>query len=63
MAIIADGKTYGVPKGIGFSFPCENKNFGYKVVDSFVLDDFTKYKIEKSYKEIVDELGLIGFSV
>lgn len=63
MAVISDGKTYGVPKGVGFSFPCETKNFDYKIVDDFVLDEFTKNKIEKSYKEIVDELSLISFKI
>lgn len=63
MAIIADGKTYGIPEGVGFSLPCETRNFDYKVVDDFVLDDFTKNKIERNYKEIIDELALIGFQL
>jgi hypothetical protein len=43
--------------------PCEKGNFDYKVVDDFVLDEFTKNKIEKNYKEIVDELALINFQL
>ena len=63
MAVIADGNTYGIPKGVGFSLPCETKNFEYKVVSDLALDEFTKNKLEKSYKEIIEELALIGFSL
>ncbi len=61
MAVISDGKLYGIPKGIGFSLPCITENFDFKVVDNFELDDFTKLKLEKSYQEINEELELIGF--
>lgn len=63
MAVVADGNTYGIPKGVGFSLPCETKGFDYKVVSDFVLDEFTRNNLEKSYKEIIYELALIGFSL
>jgi len=61
--VITDRVTYGIPKGVGFSLPCESDYFDYKVVDDFVLDEFTKNKIEKNYKEIVDDLALINFQL
>jgi malate/lactate dehydrogenase len=63
MAVISDGNSYGIPKGIGFSLPCYTKNFDYQVIDNLELEDFTKKKLEISYKEIIDELSLIGFEI
>jgi malate/lactate dehydrogenase len=63
MAVIADGKSYGVPSGICYSLPVETKNFQYKVVNEIDIDDFTKNKIEKSTQEIRKELSEIGFYI
>jgi len=62
-AVISDGNCYGIPKGVGFSFPCITKNFDYKIVDNLELDEFTKKKLEINYKEIKDELSLVGFEI
>ena len=61
MAVISDGKAYGIPKGVAFSLPCRTKNFDYEIVDDLPLDEFSKEKLRKSYEEIKEELNLIGF--
>ena len=35
----SDGKTYGVPEGLIFSFPCTTKDGKYSVVQGLNLDD------------------------
>ena len=39
IAFYTDGNTYGVPKGIVFSFPCTTSGGKYKVVQGLNLDD------------------------
>jgi malate dehydrogenase len=39
IAIYTDGKTYNVPQGLIFSFPCTTTNGKIKVVEGLKLDD------------------------
>jgi malate dehydrogenase len=39
IAIKTNGKLYGIPEGIFFSFPCTSSNGKYSVVDQISLDD------------------------
>ena len=63
MAVITDGKSYGLPAGVGFSLPCRTNNFDYNIVEDLVLDEFTKKRLQLNYEEIKEELSLIGFKV
>ncbi len=63
MAVICDGKSYNLPKGLCYSLPVETKNFEYEVVNNIEIDNFTKNKMEKSAQEIIKELAEIGFNL
>ena len=39
ISFYSDGKTYGVPEGLIFSFPCTTSGGKYKVVEGLNLDD------------------------
>jgi len=39
ISFLTDGKLYGVPKGIIFSFPCTTAGGKYKVVEGLKIDD------------------------
>lgn len=49
MAIPSDG-SYGVPKGLVFSFPVHVKNGEYSIVQGLSLDAFAKEKIAITQK-------------
>jgi malate dehydrogenase len=36
---LTDGKLYGIPKGLIFSFPCTTSGGKYKVVEGLNVDD------------------------
>lgn len=40
MAVVSNGE-YGTPKGLVFSFPCECKNFTWKIVQGLKVDEWT----------------------
>lgn len=51
-----DGNTYGIPKGIVFSFPCTTQDGKYKVVQGLNLDDEqSQARIKKTVDELVGE--------
>jgi len=54
MAVISDG-SYGVPKGLVFSFPVTISNGEYSIVQDFKLDDFAKEKLGVTTKELLEE--------
>lgn len=54
MGVVSDG-SYGVPKDIVFSFPCEVQNKQWKIVQGLNLDDFAKSKIDITTKELLEE--------
>ena len=53
IAYISDGKTYGIPEGLIFSFPCTTANGKYKLIEGLNLDDELS---QKAIKKTVDEL-------
>jgi malate dehydrogenase len=56
IAYYSDGKTYGVPEGLMFSFPCTTANGKYKVVEGLKLDDEDSInKIKKTTDELLAE--------
>eukprot|EP00455_Lapot_gusevi_P028625 TRINITY_DN305_c0_g1_i7.p2 TRINITY_DN305_c0_g1~~TRINITY_DN305_c0_g1_i7.p2 ORF type:complete len:382 (+),score=179.51 TRINITY_DN305_c0_g1_i7:60-1148(+) len=54
MAVPSDG-SYGVPKGIVYSFPVVCQNGKYKIVQGLKIDDFSKQKMKLTADELVDE--------
>jgi len=54
MAVPSDG-SYGVPKGIIFSFPCLTANGRYQIVQGLKLDDFSKEKFKLTTDELLQE--------
>lgn len=56
IASYTDGNTYGVPKGIVFSFPCTTSGGKYKIVQGLNLDDEdSQAKIKKTTDELLGE--------
>ena len=54
MGVISDG-SYGIEKGLVFSYPVQIKNGTYSVVQGLAMDDWAKDLIEKTQKELVEE--------
>lgn len=54
MAVPSDG-SYGVPKGLVFSFPVTIANGEWKIVQGLEWDDFAKQKIAITQKELEEE--------
>lgn len=54
MGVISDG-SYGVPKGLVFSFPVTIKNGEYTIVQGLKWDDFAKEKIRLTTQELEQE--------
>ena len=56
VAYYSDGKTYGVPEGLMFSFPVTTANGNYKLVEGLKLDDEDSVnKIKKTTEELLSE--------
>lgn len=58
MAIESDG-SYGVPKGLIFSFPVTVKNGEYTIVKDLPISPFYQTLIDKTIKELSDERNAI----
>ena len=54
MAITSDG-SYGVPKGLVFSFPLIVENGKYTIVKDQKINPFYQAALDKTIKELVDE--------
>ena len=63
MGVISDGNSYGVPEGIMYSFPTEIAPGGkWKIVDGLKINDFSKDRMEKTAKELLEERKMaLGF--
>jgi len=63
MGVISDGNTYGVPAGIVYSFPMEIQKGGkWHIVNGLAVNDFSKEKMAKTAKELLDERKMaLGF--
>ncbi len=55
MAVYSDGKTYGVPEGLMFSFPCVCYNGKYHIVTGLKIDAATQKLIDATTKELLEE--------
>ena len=64
MGVPSDG-SYGVPKGLISSFPCECAGGKWKIVKGLPINEFSRKKIDASVAELEEErqavrdLGLI----
>jgi len=54
MAVASDG-SYGIPKGLIFSFPVIAKNGSYKIVQGLKWDAFSQEKIKLTTDELLQE--------
>jgi len=52
MGVITDGKSYGIPKDLNFSFPTICKNGTFNIVQNLGWDAFSKGMIETTLKEL-----------
>ena len=59
MAIPSDG-SYGISKGIIYSFPVTCQNGVYSIVQNLEIDEFSKKSMEITEKELLDEKAAIG---
>jgi len=60
MALLSDGNSYGIEKGLVFSFPCRSHGNGkIEIVKNLPWDDFLKKKIALSEKELLEERELV----
>ena len=58
MAIPSDG-SYGISKGIIYSFPVTCQNGVYSIVQNLKIDEFSKKNMEITEKELLDEKAAI----
>lgn len=54
MGVISDG-SYGIEKGLVFSYPVTTRNGRYTIVQNLTMDDWAKEMIEKTQNELVEE--------
>jgi len=54
MAVPSDG-SYGIDKGVLYSFPCTCKDGQYEIVQGLEIDDFSRAKMQATEKELREE--------
>lgn len=59
MAVVTNGKSYGVPKDLIFSFPCICDKGSYKLVEGLKINEFTQKGIDATTKELISERNAI----
>ncbi len=59
MAVASDG-SYGIPKGLMYSFPVTCKNGDYSIVQGLKIDDFSKAKMAATQKELEEERDAVA---
>ena len=55
MAVVADGKSYGIQEGLLFSFPVRIANGKWSIVQGLNIDTFTQEKLDITAKELMEE--------
>lgn len=56
MGVVSDGKHYGIPEGIVYSFPVRiAADHSWQIVDGLPIDDFSRAKMDATAKELLDE--------
>ena len=59
MAVASDG-SYGIPKGLMYSFPVTCKNGDYQIVQGLKIDEFSKAKMAATQKELEEERDAVA---
>ena len=59
MAVFSDG-SYGVEKGLIYSFPCECRNGDWKIVQGAEINDFSRAKMKATEQELVEERNAVS---
>jgi malate dehydrogenase len=59
MAVASDG-SYGIPKGLMYSFPVTCKDGDYQIVQGLKIDDFSKAKMLTTQKELEEERDAVA---
>jgi len=59
MGVPSDG-SYGIPKGVIYSFPCVCSNGEYKIVQGLKIDDFSKNLMRITAEELQAEAKEAG---
>ena len=54
MGVISDG-SYGIEKGLVFSYPIRIQNGRLSIVQNLNIDDRSRALIEKTHRELLDE--------
>jgi malate dehydrogenase len=54
MAVYSDG-SYGIEKGLIYSFPCRCKNGQWEIVQGLAIDAYSQEKMKATEKELVEE--------
>jgi malate dehydrogenase len=54
MAVPADG-SYGIPEGVIYSYPVTCKNGEYSIVQGLEINDFSREKMQATYRELLEE--------
>lgn len=58
MAVPSDG-SYGIEKGLIYSFPCRCKNGDYEIVQGLELSEFSQEKMRATEQELREERDAI----
>ncbi len=54
MGVPSDG-SYGIPEAIVFGFPCACQGGSFKIIQGLEIDDYSRDKMNKTLKELLDE--------
>jgi malate dehydrogenase len=55
MGVYSDGKTYGVPEGLIYSFPVTCSNGQYTIVRGLQIDAASQARLDETTKELLEE--------
>jgi len=55
MAVVTEGKPYGIPDDLVFSFPVRCKHFEWEIVKDLKIDDFSQSKLNVTLQELEQE--------
>lgn len=55
MGVISDKEHYGIAPGICYSFPCNIVNGEWRIVEGLEINKFSREKMDKNAKELMDE--------
>jgi len=55
MGVYSDGKSYGVPAGLVYSFPCTCENGQWKIVQGLKIDAASQKRLDVTTKELQEE--------